>query len=239
MSIGQQKKSNGRGARIAVVLVGLVAVAALGYLLLISPKRSEASELDREIAGVQAQIDEYRATPEKKAVAAVKAAELFKLAKAMPDATGISGVMLEVSAVASDSGIVFDSITPQTPTAKDGYQTLPISVVFRGNFYSLSDFLYRLRNLVQVRDGELAARGRLFSVSTIQFGEGEKAKFPNIEAQLTIEAFVFGGGAASAAEQEPAQTATTSTQSTSTTTSPTTTTGTPLAASTAGGGSGS
>ena len=224
---------------VAVVLVGLLAVAALAYLVLISPKRSEAARLDRDIEKVEAQIAEYRAAADPKAVAAVRAAELFKLAKAMPDEQAISGVILELNHVAEDSGIVFESITPQASEMRNGYQVLPISVVFEGHFYNLSDFLYRLRNLVHVTDGRLTTRGRLFSVSALTFSEAEDDGFPHISAELTVDAFVYGGAPAAVttgSATETTTTPTTTTTTTSTTTTPTTTTP-PAAGATGGPGS--
>lgn len=207
------RKQISRPAQVALVVVALVAVAALGYLTLISPKRAEASELERETAAVEAQIAEYRAaTPAQRAVVAAKAAEVFRLAKAMPDTTDMPAVLLELSAVAADTGIVFDSITPGGPTAGSGYQALPITVVFRGHFYNLQDFLYRLRTLVAVHDGRLSAHGRLFSVDTLTFSEDEEAKFPHVKAELTVTAFVYGGGMAGATtEAAPADSSTTTT----------------------------
>ena len=38
-----------------------------------------------------------------------------------------------------------------------------------GDFYSLTDLLYRLRSLVTVRDGALDVSGRLFSVKSVNF----------------------------------------------------------------------
>ena len=208
------KKRISRPAQVALVVVALVAVAALGYLTLISPKRAKASELERETAAVEAQIAEYRAaTPAQQAVVAAKAAELFRLAKAMPDTTDMPGVLLELSEVAADTGIVFDSITPGAPTAGNGYQALPITVVFRGHFYNLQDLLYRLRTLVAVRDGRLSAHGRLFSVDTLRFSEDEETKFPHVQVELTVTAFVYGGGvpSATATEVAPADSSTTTT----------------------------
>ena len=211
-----------RPAQVALVVVALVAVAALGYLALIAPKREAASDLERETAAVEAKIAEYRAaTPAKEAVEAAKAAEVFKLAKAMPDATDMPGVVLQLSQVADATGIVFDSITPGGATAGTGYQALPITVVFRGHFYNVQDFLYRLRTLVAVRDGRLRARGRLFAVDTLTFSEDDEQKFPHVKAELTVTAFVYGGGAPGDAgtEAAPADSSTTTTGETSTSTS--------------------
>ncbi len=208
------RKRVSRPAQLAAVVVALVAVAALGYLTLISPKRAAASDLERETAAVEAQIAEYRAaTPAQQAVVAAKAAEVFRLAKAMPDTTDMPGVMLELSAVAADTGIVFDSIAPGGPTAGSGYQALPITVVFRGHFYNLQDFLYRLRTLVAVRDGRLSAHGRLFSVDTLTFSEDDETKFPHVKAEVTVTTFVYGAGApgGAATETAPADSSTTTT----------------------------
>ena len=218
------KKRLSRRAQLALVVVALVAVALLGYLTLVAPKRSAASELARETAAVEAQIAEHRAaTPAKEAVLAAKAAETFKLAKAMPDETDMSGVVLELAQMAAATGIVFDEITPGVPAAGAGYHALPITVVFRGNFYALSDLLYRLRMLVAVRDGRLSAHGRLFAVDSLTFSEDDNMRFPHVKTELTLTAFVYGGEAAGAAEAAPAGDSSASggsTTTTSTTTEP-------------------
>ena len=99
------------------------------------------------------------------------------------------------------------------------YSVLPISVTFNGNFYNLADFLYRLRSLVTVTAGRLDATGRLFEVDTLTFNESP-LKFPQIQATLVIDAFVYGSGVPTAAviSATPTTTATTATTTTSTTT---------------------
>ena len=92
---------------------------------------------------------------------------------------------------------------------------LPVSVTFNGNFYNLADFLYRLRALVTVHGGRLDATGRLFSVDTLAFNESQQ-KFPQIQATLVIDAFVYAAAPATApAATPPAATTTTDTTTTS------------------------
>jgi hypothetical protein len=137
----------------------------------------------------------------------------------MPD------LLLELSQLARDTGIRFDSISPQTIAPIGSYTVLPISVTFQGNFYNLADFLYRLRSLVSVHAGRLDATGRLFSVDTLTFNEST-LKFPQIQATLVIDAFVYGAGApAPAVIPTTPTTTTTSTTSTTTTTTATAPTG--------------
>jgi hypothetical protein len=122
--------------------------------------------------------------------------------------------------LARDTGISFDSISPQPVAAVGSYSVLPISVTFNGNFYNLADFLYRLRSLVTVHAGRLDATGRLFSVDTLAFNESEK-KFPQIQATLVIDAFVYAAAPAPVpAATPPAAGTTTSTDTTPTTETP-------------------
>lgn len=185
-----------QGAQIALIVVGLLAVAALGYLFVIGPKRSATSDVQARIEATQAQIDANRAAAASAAAPVaepVDVSELFRLSKAIPDRADMAEIILELNRIAKDTGITFESIAPAPAEPAEGYQTVPISLTFEGDFYALSDFLYRLRNLVAVRDGKVQASGRLFNVQSIAFGEGANS-FPEIKASLTVNAFVLGEG---------------------------------------------
>src|SRR5436190_18085845 len=145
----------------------------------------------------------------------------------MPDQPDEASIILELTNIARHSGIAFESISPQGSTGLSGYQVVPISVVFEGNFFQLNDFLFRLRNLVDVRRGALAADGRLFTVDSVEFAEGE-LKFPQVKASLTVDAYIYGTGATVSAPPQTAAPAAT----TGATTPPTTTTTTPTATTT-------
>lgn len=200
---------------IAGIVVGLLVYGLAGYFLLISPQRGKAASLKKETAATEQQIQQYRAAAaQAKATPPIRVAELFRLTKAMPDDVDMAGILLELSRVARDSGIAFDSITPQGPAAQSGYSTIPITLEFDGNYYELSDFLFRLRNLVRVHEGRLDAQGRLFDVDAISFSESTHS-FPRIKATLTVHTFMFGTGTptAPASASTPAAPSTTTTQS--------------------------
>lgn len=194
-----KRKLPKRFVPVAVVL-GLVLLALVGWLAVIQPQRSKAKSLATEIAAVRTEIQRNRllARP-KSTVAAVHVADVFRLSKAMPTEVDMPGILLELNRVAGEAGITFDSISPQAPVAAGPYRAVPVQVVFTGNYYELSDLLYRLRNLVEVHDGKLATTGRLFTVDSVQFSESTE-RFPKLEATMTISAYVYGGGAASAAD---------------------------------------
>ena len=223
----------------AVIAGVLLVVLLLGYLVVISPKRSTAADLKKQTAAVQKQIDQNRSTAFTKALPAVRAASIFKLTQAMPSQLDTPDVILQLNQLADDSGLSFDQIQPggadssvSTDTT-DPFAAEPIQVQFTGNFYNLLAFLQRVRNLVRVENGNLFTAGRLFDVSDVAFAAGAKG-FPQIQATLTINAFVPQAPAAATAV--PGSTDTTSTTTTGTTTTTTTTSNpTSAAPSTSGG----
>ena len=183
-------------AAIALVVVALLVVGGLGYFLVISPKRSASADLAAQIESTETEIQTRRlAVRSAPKAEPIRAAELFRVTKAMPSKADMPGVLLELNRIARDTGIRFDSITPGDSADAGGYLRQPIEVVFEGSFYELSDFLYRVRTLVSVHNGRLRATGRLFTVRTLSFVESEKG-FPQIRATLGVDAFVYGTGAA-------------------------------------------
>jgi Tfp pilus assembly protein PilO len=183
-------------AAIALVVVALLVVGGLGYFLVISPKRSASADLAAQIEATETEIQTRRlAVRSAPKAEPIRAADLFRVTKAMPSKADMPGVLLELNRIARDTGIRFDSITPGDSADAGGYLRQPIEVVFEGSFYELSDFLYRVRTLVSVHNGRLRATGRLFTVRTLSFVESEKG-FPQIRATLGVDAFVYGTGAA-------------------------------------------
>jgi Tfp pilus assembly protein PilO len=109
----------------------------------------------------------------------------------MPDTTDMSSVILELNAVATASGVEFISIAPQAPVAREGgFLAVPIKLTFEGSYYDLTDFLFRLRNLVIVRDGELESAGRLFTLDALDLHEGSLG-LPEVQAAITLSAYSY------------------------------------------------
>jgi Tfp pilus assembly protein PilO len=184
----------------------VVAVLALGafaaYRLLVSPERERADAISRQIDDVRGQIEEAQGGSSAPGAPSVRIADLFRLSRAMPDRPDIPNVLLQLSQIANETGITFQSITPHDPEPLSGYERIPIDLVFQGHFYDLSDFLYRLRSLVGVHDGRLNADGRLFAVQSVMFEEGD-LKFPQVRAKLTVDAYQFDDTTAAPATSSP------------------------------------
>jgi hypothetical protein len=177
------------------VAAGVLLVLVAGWFLLVAPKRHQAATLKQQISDTRSQIALAQGVRQPAAPPPIRVADLFKLSRAMPNTPDVPGLILQLSRVAEDTGVSFESITPHDPVQYSGYQQVDVDLTFEGRFYDLSDFLYRLRNLVSVHEGVLTATGRLFSVDSITFNQGQK-DFPQVKATLTVSAYVFGDGTA-------------------------------------------
>jgi Tfp pilus assembly protein PilO len=183
----------------AVIAFALLIVASIGFFLLVKPKMDESSTLDGRVTEFQSKIDVALAAQRASGGEAIKVADLFRLTKAMPDTTDMSSVILELNAVATASGVEFISIAPQAPVAREGgFLAVPIKLTFEGSYYDLTDFLFRLRNLVIVRDGELESSGRLFTLDALDLHEGSLG-FPEVQAAITLSAYSYSPTAAAVA----------------------------------------
>jgi len=183
---------------IALVLAGL---GYAGYTFAVAPQGAQATSLQKQIAAQQILTFQRKAAVRAgERPPTIKVADLFRLARAMPDREDMPGIILTLSQVARASGISFDLIEPVAAAATPSvgsYQMERIHLVFNGDFYGLSDFLYRLRNMVTVRHGQLQADGRLFTADTVTF-QAQGNTFPQISADIFVDAYVYSSGTAAA-----------------------------------------
>ena len=206
-----------------------IQLAGVGFLLLIfgfaaysfvvSPQHAQVAKLQAQADDQQTQI--YKKKSELRAgqhPPTIQVADLFRLARAMPDREDMPGIILTLSQVAREAGVSFDLIEPVAdnapPGSTIGYTTRRIHLFFQGDFYGLSDFLYRLRSLVAVRKGTLDASGRLFNVEQVTFNV-QGNTFPKISAEIYVSAYVYTSASATPTTTTPSTT--TSASSTDTT----------------------
>lgn len=207
-------------APLALVVAGAGVVLLAGWVLVLGPKQRTISNLHAQAASVQAQIasDLSRAATARSSTGAptIKVADIYKLQTAMPSATDMPDLLLELNQTAKAAGVDLQSIAPSVSStpATGPYTTVAVTLAATGNFYALTDLLYRLRNLVYVRDGTLEANGRIFSVNSVSLS-------PNgglVSANITLDTYVYGSSTPAPAAAAPP--ASTTTATTTTTASP-------------------
>jgi Tfp pilus assembly protein PilO len=210
-------------ALVIVVAVSGVLVLALGWLVLLGPKQKQVGDLKQQTAAVRQQIadDLSRAATARSATGApsIKTADIYKLETAMPSITDMPDLLLELDQTAQAAGVKLQSIQPSAPAeGASGYSTVHITLSADGNFYTLTDLLYRLRTLVYVRSGSLEANGRIFSIDTVNLSPTSGTQ---MLATITLDTFVYGaplisgGTTLTTTSTTPAATGTTTTSSAS------------------------
>ena len=199
-----------------VLAIALLIIVVVGYFLLIQPKQARGAALDDQIADLETKLLVAETPKTSSPKVQIDVADVFRLAKAMPDNDDMPGIILELNSIAVSAGVKFVAIQPGAAITKGAYDAIPITLTFEGNYYDLTDFLYRMRNLVSVRDGVLEATGRLYTLDALDLHEAEDG-FPQIQAVLTVSAYSFGTAVAPAPGTPAAQTTTTATTGTTTT----------------------
>jgi Tfp pilus assembly protein PilO len=211
---------------IALIVGGDLVLLVLGWFMLVSPQRSTAQTTARAAQAAEVQLEQAQAPATRPAAAVqpkqpeIRTAYLYKLSKAMPMTTDMPNLLLELNQVVRSAGVELSSIAPSTTDPITG--ATPITLAVSGDFYSLTDLLYRLRSLVAVHNGGLDVSGRLFSITSVGLTPSGTSRALN--ATIALSAFTFGAPAAVAsAAAAPAPTDTSGTSAGATTTTAETT----------------
>ena len=216
-------KKLSKGTSIGLIVGGDLVLLLLGWFMLVSPQRTTAQTTARAAQAAEVQIQQAQAPATRPAVAIqpkqpeIQTAYLYKLSKAMPMTTDMPNLLLELNQVVRSAGVQLVSITPTATDATTGATNITLSV--SGDFYSLTDLLYRLRSLVAVHNGALDVSGRLFSIKSVGLTPSGTGR--TINGSVSLTAFTFGASAAAAGvTAAPASTSTTGTSTGATTTTP-------------------
>jgi Tfp pilus assembly protein PilO len=213
-----------RAAVLGMIVGGALLVAIAGYMLLVKPQQAKLTDVKAQIDEKQQTLDQYTAeAANRQDVPKIRVADVYRLARAMPATQNMPDILIELDQLARDAGIQLSTIAPQPAMPGNGFQIVPISLQFSGDYYSVTDLLYRLRTLVSVRHGQLEAAGRIFSVQSITL----QPSGSRLDASVTVNTYIYGGTPAPAAPTVAPSTTDTSATTTTTDTTATTTAETP------------
>jgi len=183
-----------------LVVAGIVAVVVVGFVwvLLVSPKRGEASSLSAQItteqgalATAQASLASARSAAagymdDVRALAEVTTAVPVNLDEpaALTTITRLAGTKVDVHEVTVGGG----------GGAPGGQNVLGLSFTFNATYADLQSFITALDRLTTTDGTNIAANGRLFTISELSIAP----KTPT-SAQVTLTASAYAQSAASAA----------------------------------------
>src|SRR6266853_5087209 len=217
-------KKTPKGTAIALIIGGDLVLLVLGWFLLVSPQRATAKSNAQATQATLVQIEQVKLADTKASEPVVqpkqpeiRTAYLYKLSKAMPTTTDMPNLLLELTQVVRSAGVQLLQISPTPTDPLTGTTSITLSV--SGDFYSVTDLLYRLRSLVAVHNGVLDVSGRLFSITSVSLTPSGTGR--TLNGSVVLSAYTFGAAAAAAAAAAtpvPADTSGSTTGTTTTTT---------------------
>ena len=214
-----------RKLRLMLSIVVLVVIVAAAWFFLLSPLRADIAETNETITAQQEKLTIAQAKLAKaqttRAEGKKNQARLLELAKMVPLSTQVPSLLVQIQDLADQAGIEFLAVSPGEPSEVGGFQIVPLQVQFTGSYFDLSDFAYRVEQLV-------ASPGRLMTVKSIQFklGGAEAAEdeadesldnSPTLNVSMTLYAFCMDQTAASGATASSGKTGSASSSSADTT----------------------
>lgn len=205
--------SRGQLVACAGLVVLALVIAAAGFLVAVRPQQSKAAELSVEIAATQQKL---AAMHGRQRGPVIRAADLFQLARAMPDSADMPGIVLGLARAAGASSVRLSSIQPVGAglVQSDGAMAYPIKVVVDGRFAGVTSFLRILRTQVRVKSSKLTASGRLFVIDNVQIAASGGTS-DQVEATINANAFTYAVPAPPVTDTSSTGTTTTTTTSSS------------------------
>ncbi len=195
-----------RQASAAVVAGGIVLFVLVAWVLVVSPKRADASHATAQVEATRTQL--VIATRQAATARRTKAIATA-LQRALPQGTDEPGILDDLQAAAKRSGVIVSTVTPNATATLTNAVSLTVTV--EGHYFQIRDFLHRLRTQVKVRNGnKVTAAGRLFDVTGVNITQ-PTAGSPTLAATLSANAYLFGPAAAPVTPTDATSTTTTET----------------------------
>lgn len=186
-------------ARDRMVLIVVAAVAVLGaaYLMVLSPERKKATEVQAKVETARTQLSEAQsklasATEDERRYSAAYAS-IVSLGQAVPADQEVPSLVYELDHATAKDQVSFESITSGgsasgsssssssstssasagASVASAGFQQLPFTFSFKGTYEQLYKLMGRLQGFtISMPDGSVQVRGRLLSIQGLTLASG-------------------------------------------------------------------
>lgn len=186
--------------RVSLLLVtgAMILVLLLGWFILVAPQRAKATKLNSEVNDTNVQLRAVTSLLE--GPVGRQSLAILRVSKtAVPDTAKMSQILRQLSTAAFTAGVELDTISPQAALPLTGAEALPMTMAVKGHYFALQNFLRILRSQAELRGDKVHAKGRLYTVDSIQFsGQGPVTSSTGqsaaadglVQASLAVNAFV-------------------------------------------------
>lgn len=180
-------------AKVALVVVAMIAIAGSFWILLLSPKRDKASQLSEQITGLTTEV--VSAKQEATTALAAKKSfptdykQLVELGAAVPAEAATPSLLVQLNGLSGRAKTSFQSIALGSGTGAatsaegstellplgasagpSGFAAMPYTLDFEGGFFDITKFIDSLDGLVTTgTDGKVDVHGRLVTIDGFSF----------------------------------------------------------------------
>ncbi|MCW3018946.1 MAG: hypothetical protein JWN10_1254 [Solirubrobacterales bacterium] len=224
----------GRDRMVLIAVVVLVALGAV-WMLVISPERKKAGELNTQVAAAQTQLasaeSEVSSARAAQSQYAAAYAALVSLGKAVPPSQEVPALIDQIAQASNRKSINFTSITAtpgassptssSSATAAAAFTELPFSFVFEGSYFDLEHLFNQVTDFATLtKSGQLQVSGRLLTIQSVNLSLGGTGAEPGkgkLTGSISATAYVMPASQAPAPAGAATPTGTSSASSTSST----------------------
>jgi Tfp pilus assembly protein PilO len=143
--------------QLAIAAGAAVFVALLFFMILLRPKMSQLSETRRQIDALKLEEETLRSNlghlQDVRRDAPLAAAKLLAVSQLLPSTADLPGFIRLIQDAATAAGADLQSIAPTAPVTllnATGVQSVNVTLVVKGGFRRIEDFLSRVENLRRV-----------------------------------------------------------------------------------------
>ncbi|HYM54844.1 MAG TPA: type II secretion system protein GspM [Solirubrobacteraceae bacterium] len=204
--------------RIVVIGLAVLAVLAGAWLLVVSPKRQQASKLDAQVSEARTQLasaeGQLANARSAQAQYAAAYASIVSLGKAVPPSQEVPSLIYQLSLASNQKSVDFSSIVAGSgsgasssaaaaPTAAAaGFTQMPFTFVFDGSFFDLEHLFQQLnRFTLRTTSGGVQVSGRLLTIQSLKLSpavsgspEPGKGAVEQLSGTITATAYVLPAG---------------------------------------------
>jgi hypothetical protein len=183
-----------RRAQIGLAAALVLVIGVGGWFFLVKPKKNEATRLATEIVAAEADLATRKEELSKPyAAVQVKAVDLYRLTRALPDHADMPGIVSQLDRLAKGNKVTLESVAPGSPLPNAGIDELPMTVKVQGRYANVTKFVGAVQRLTGVKNKRLDATGRLYVVKSVRLGEATGLGFPFVSGEFGVSAYAFTG----------------------------------------------
>jgi hypothetical protein len=209
----------GRDRLVVSIIVALAALAGM-YLLVVSPKRKEATSLGKQLSSAQSTLSSAESQVAQGRAAALQYSTNLRnvtaIFRAVPADSGVPQLLVALDRTSHNKRVDFRVVnvsssasggpsasptTPSTGAAASGFQPLSFTFTFAGDYIALQRFLNAVDHYARVEGGKIVAYGRLLTIQSVGLTPSGNG---GATASVTATAYSEQSGAASSAGATPA-----------------------------------